>query len=89
MDSIFGTRHGDRRQVSFPFLKSLHKVHKMSEEEVRNKDLSSIKFRPVVDAKHWLTKGYSTVVMQMMRELSNTLLEKSGPIFQKLRTKND
>jgi hypothetical protein len=60
----------------------------MSEEEIRNKDLSSLKFRPVVDAKQWLTKGYSTVVMQMMRELSSALLEKSGPIFKKVKTKD-
>ena len=43
MDCIFGSRHSDRKQVSFPFLKSLHKVHKMSEEEIRNKDLTSIR----------------------------------------------
>ena len=57
MDSVYKDRHQDSNKVAFPFLKSLHKVHKMSPEDIKNKDLSNLKFRPVVDAKQWLTKG--------------------------------
>ena len=88
MNSIFGERYSGREKVSFPFLKSVHKVLKMSEEEIRNKDLSGLKFRPVVDAKQWLTKGYSEVIMQMMRELVSKLLETSGPILKNIKTKD-
>ena len=88
INSAFGGRNSGREKVSFPFLKSVHKVLKMSEEEIRNKDLSGLKFRPVVDAKQWLTKGYSEVIMQMMRELVSRLLEISGPILKNIKTKD-
>ena len=88
MDSVYEGRHSKRDKVSFPFLKSVHKILKMSQEEIQNKDLRTLKFRPVVDAKQWLTKGYSGVIMQMMRELINNLLEKSGPVLRDMKTKD-
>ena len=88
LDAVFKDRHFDKAEVIFPFLKSLHKVHKMSEEEIKNKDLNVIKFRPVVDSRQWLTKGYSGVIMQMMRELVDKLLEKSGSILRNMKTKD-
>ena len=88
MNSAFKDRHSSRDQISFPFLKSVHKVQKMSEEEIQNKELSRLKFRPVVDAKQWLTKGYSEVIMHLMRELINKLLELSGPVLGNIKTKN-
>ena len=88
MDSVYQDRQYAKSEVSFPFLKSQHKVHKMSQEEIKNKDLRNLKFRPVVDAKQWLTKEYSGVVMQMMRELIETLLERSGPVLRKIKTKD-
>ena len=36
MNAIFKDRHCDKKQISFPFLKCLHKVHKMSEDEIKN-----------------------------------------------------
>ena len=88
MDAMFKDRHCDMKQVSFPFLKCLHKVQKMTEDEIKTKDLSVLKFRPVVDAKFWLTRGYSSVVMQMMREVINKLLEQSGPVLSELKTQD-
>ena len=60
----------------------------MSEEEIKNKDLSVLKFRPVVDARNWLTRGYASVAMQMMREASNSLVLSGGPVFRKIRSKD-
>jgi hypothetical protein len=51
LDSSHESRYYSGNKVKFPFLKSLHKIQKMTEEEIKNKDLSGLKFRPVVDAK--------------------------------------
>ena len=88
MDATCEDRYLGMKKISFPFLKSQHKVHKMNEEQIRNKDLRALKFRPVVDSKLWLTKDYSGMIMQMMRELSSKLLEKSGPVFQAVKPKD-
>ena len=88
MDTKYSSRSGGINDVSFPFLKSLHKIHKMSEEQIRMKDLSILKFRPVVDAKNWVTKGYAGVVMQMMRKACDVLVKFSGPVMQELKTKD-
>ena len=82
LDSKYGDRHSDRRNLVFPFLKSHHKIHKMTEEEIRSKDLSDIKFRPVVDSKQWLTRGYAGLVMQRMREACTALVRSGEPAGQ-------
>ena len=88
LDKAYGGSHTNKDRVVFPFLKSCHKIHKMSEEEIRNKDLSNLKFRPVVDAKYWLTRGYSGVVMQMMREACNMIVESGGTVMRKMKPKD-
>ena len=86
MDSVYGGRHLVRKQVTFPFLRSQHKIHKMSAEEIKNKDLSVLKFRPVVDAKKWLTRGYSGLVMQMIRMACNKITANGGEVFKKIKS---
>ena len=76
LDNMCRGRHDDLRKTAFPFLKSMHKVQKMTEEQIMNKDVSGIKFRPVVDAKQWLTRSYAGVAMLMMREACNMLVRK-------------
>ena len=67
-------------EVAFPFLKCLHKIQKMSEDEINNKDLTNLKFRTVVDAKQLLTRNYAEVVMNLMRNACNILVENTGEI---------
>ena len=88
LDVTYGDRQNDMKNAAFPFLKSLHKIQKMTEEEIKNKDLKNIKFRPVVDAKLWLTRGYSGVVMQMMRQACNTLVRNGGKVMRKMKPKD-
>ena len=88
LDSLHESRHYSVSKVKFPFLKSMHKIQKMTEEEIRNKDLSGIKFRPVVDAKQWLTRGYAGVAMEMMREATNTLVNSGGSVMRNLKCKD-
>ena len=88
MNRVYGGRLEERKEVAFPFLRSQHKIHKMSEESIENKELSSLKFRPVVDAKQWLTRGYSGLVMQWIRIVCNKIIEDGGDVFQKIRSKD-
>ena len=52
LNKAYGSRFSDMNNASFPFLKSLHKIHKMSEKEIKEKDLGKLKFRPIVDTKN-------------------------------------
>ena len=88
MNNTYVCGQSDRKKAVFPFLKSLHKIHKMSEEEIRNKDLSVLKFRPVVDAKKWLTTGYAGVVMKLMREACTRLVTSGGSVMRRLKPKD-
>ena len=88
INTTYWSRNCEREQISFPFLKIHHKIQKMSEEEIRNKDLGSLKFRPVVDAKQWLTRGYSGLIMQMMREACDKLIEGGGEVFKNIKSKD-
>lgn len=88
LDAAYQSREEDMKRVKFPFLKSLHKIHKMSEKEIRDKDLKALKFRPVVDAKLWLTRGYAGVVMKMMRQACNILVTNGGAVIGKMKVKD-
>ena len=77
-----------RSGIIFPFLRSTHKVHKMTPEEIAMKDLTDLKFKPVVDARRWVTRGYSTLIMNMMRRAVQDLLSKAGPILRDIKVKN-
>ena len=87
MNTVYGGRFEDRKNVKFPFLRSQHKIHKMTAESIKNKDLSSLKFRPVVDAKQWLTRGYSGLVMQMIRMACNKVTKNGGDVFKNIKSK--
>ena len=88
LDVVYNERDLSNCKVVFPFLKSAHKIHKMSSEEIRCKDLSSIKFRPVIDSKQWITRGFADLAMKMMRRIINELLEIVGPVMRGIKVKN-
>ena len=75
-------------KIVFPFLKSVHKVHKMTGQEIEEKNTSVLKFRPIVDAKRWVTRGYSALIMGMLRAANRDLLEKVGPVMGEMLVKN-
>ena len=87
MNTAYGGRFEDMKKVTFPFLRSQHKIHKMTEEAIKNKDISSLKFRPVIDAKQWLTRGYSGLVMQMIRMACNKVTKNGGDVFENIKSK--
>ena len=88
MDYAFRDRVVQEEDVVFPFLKSTHKIQKMTQIEIEKKDLSSLKFRPVIDAKRWVSRGYATLAMRMMRKAVKEVLDISGPVLSKMKVKN-
>ena len=88
IDYVYNDRDIRKCEIKFPFLKSAHKIQKMTQEEIEKKDLSKLKFRPVIDAKAWATRGYATLSMKMMRKMIDQLLEKSGSVMSAMKVKN-
>ena len=52
-----------------PFLKLNGKIHKMNVEEIKNKDVKALKFRPVVDSTRWPLRRYSYIILNIAREI--------------------
>ena len=50
--------------------------------------MSSLKFRPVVDAKLWLTKGYAGVAMQMIRAACKLVVNSGAEVMRKSKPKD-
>ena len=88
LDFVYKERDFSKCRIVLPFLKSAHKIHKMSEEEINSKDLTRIKFRPVIDSKQWITRGFAELAMKMMRKIITELLEHVGPVMSGIKVKN-
>ena len=88
LDFVFKERDITNCRLVLPFLRSTHKIQKMSKEEIKNKDINNLKFRPVIDAKRWATRGYAELGMKMMRKSISELLEKTGPVLKGIKVKN-
>ena len=60
----------------------------MTQEQIDSKDISNLKFRPVIDAKRWSTRGFAALIMKMLRKINTELLELAGPVLGKSKVKN-
>ena len=87
IDFVFKDRNINIGDIALPFLKSVHKVHKMSKAEIDDRDTSNLKFRPVIDARRWMTRGYSELAMKMLRKLNYTVINQGGSILKSSCTK--
>ena len=88
LDFVYQDRDVSRCEIIFPFLRSTHKIQKMTAKEIEEKDLSSLKFRPVVDSKRWATRGYAELMMKMLRKAVAEILDLAGPIMGEMKVKN-
>jgi hypothetical protein len=59
-----------RHQIQMPFLKIQAKVHKLTHEQILNKDVSALTFRPVNDSKFFVTKPLARALMNLLRDLN-------------------
>jgi hypothetical protein len=88
LDFVFKERDITNCRLVLPFLRSTHKIQKMSKEEIKNKDTNNLKMMPVIDAKLWATRGYAALGMKMMRKSIAELIEKTGPVLRGIKVKN-
>lgn len=88
LNRVYSDRNIKNSDVKFPFLRSTHKIQKMTQEQIDSKDISNLKFRPVIDAKRWSTRGFAALIMKMLRKINTELLELAGPVLGKSKVKN-
>ena len=58
------------KETEIPYLKLNIKMHKLGSQDLRNKDASNAKFRPIQDSVGYVLKPYSKICMLMLRELN-------------------
>jgi hypothetical protein len=88
LDFVYQDRDVSRCEIIFPFLRSTHKIQKMTGQEIEEKDLSCLKFRPVVDSKRWATRGYAELMMKMLRKAVAEILDLAGSVMGEMKVKN-
>ena len=54
--------------ISMPFLRSVHKLQKLNKAEILYRDISVLKFRPLIDARKWMTHGYAQFTMRKLNK---------------------
>ena len=75
-------------KIVVPFLHLKLKVHKMKQEDIKAKDLSKLKFGPIVDQSRWLFKYHSKVLRMLISSLSDELMEKYQEKLGEVLAKN-
>ena len=76
LNEKFPSRLDGFEDAVLPFLKIRPKVHKMSKEELKHRDISNLKYRPVIDASRSCFKASSRILMEYCRELIDLVKEK-------------
>ena len=80
VDSMDTDRFARPSEIKVPFLKLNAKLHKMKSEDINDKNLSKLKFRPVQDSSSWIMKPYAVLLMTLLRDLMNALKTKYNSI---------
>ena len=63
-------------QIKLPFLKLNVKILKMNSNDLKNKDVTKMKFRPVQDSSSWILKPYAIILMELLRDLMSAVKRK-------------
>ena len=87
LDVVYSDRSIRKCEINVPFLRCTHKIHKMTQSMIQKKDTTRLKFRPVIDAKKWATRGYAELVMKMLKKFNLSVLERGGEIIKNSQPK--
>ena len=63
-------------KAKFPFMKIQAKIHKLSKEQIENKDVQALKFRPVNDSKFFVTKPAATALLGILRDVNVNVVKR-------------
>ena len=69
LNTYYDGRMDNFEESMIPFLKLRPKLHKMKNEELKERDESKLKYRPVVDASRCHLNGYSKSLTDYLRDL--------------------
>ena len=79
MGTYYPDRKGCLNDSILPFLKLKAKVHKMGKEDLENRSVEKLKFRPVVDSSRTPVHHYSKALRDYCAELTSKLVCKFFP----------
>ena len=76
MDCFYANRVSFVQESELPFMKLTCKIHKLSNDEIINKVINKLKFRPVIDSSRTPLHHYSCATMVYVKELTRKLVVK-------------
>ena len=79
LGTYYSERQGDPEETDLPFLKLKAKVHKLNAQQLKERKVESLKFRPVIDSSRTPLHYYSKAIRDFTLELTRKLVEKHFP----------
>ena len=87
--NMFGDLHVQLEETVVPFLNLKSKVHKLTSQEIQNKDFSRLTFRPIVDQSLWVLNKISKSFMALIVSVNEQLIDTEKlNIFESMLPKN-
>ena len=68
----------DKSQLVTPFLHLKLKIHKVAEDDIKNKNTNALKFRPIVDQSRWMFNYHSTALRELLDNMNREIIEQSN-----------
>ena len=81
LDNMFGNLKEIPNDCIVPFLNLKSKLHKLSEEDIKNKNFGKLSFRPVIDQSRWILNKASRSFMLLIASI-NSKLKETPPLSQ-------
>ena len=79
LDSFYPSRISFIKESALPYMKLTCKIHKLSTVEIKNKNTSKLKFRPVIDSSRTPLHYFSKALMEYVKGLTRKLIIKYFP----------
>ena len=64
-----------KKNLKMPFIKVPAKIHKLSTQEILDKNVDNLRFRPVNDSVFFVSKPESKALCSLLQELNKTVLQ--------------
>ena len=87
-ESLGGISASKFSEIVIPFLNLKAKIHKLSDTEIKGKDTSNLKFRPVVDQSRWILYDINRSFMSLIVGINSKILESSKGRLKNILPKN-
>ena len=82
------TKEPEMNSLMVPFLNLKLKIHKMRSQDITNKNLGAMKFRPIVDMSRWIFNQHSTALRELVEAMCTQIIHISGNQLKNILPKN-